>query len=221
MGWNVSELIGSKVGVSFELGLYGMFFALFLGILVGVFCVRFPGYIDQGLNFLVTLGVCLPAFVVGPLLMYIFGIRLRLINVAGWDYWSDKILPTLTIGILYASYISRLTKSALSRVLNQQYIMAARARGLSERRILFVHALRNPLQPVVAYMGPDFAGTISGAIVTEAVFQNPGLGRLFIQAISNRDHMLILGFVNFDARAVVICNMTADCVQTWLNPRIR
>jgi oligopeptide transport system permease protein len=221
VGWSISELIGSKMSVSFELGVYGMSFALLLGILVGVFCVRFPGNIDRGLSFLVTLGVCLPAFVVGPLLMYIFGIRLRLFNVAGWDYWSDKILPTLTIGILYASYIARLTKGALVKVLDQHYIMAARARGLSERRIFFVHALRNALLPVVAYMGPAFAGIISGAIVTETVFQIPGLGRLFIQAISSRDHMLILGIVNFYTLAIIICNMIVDCVQAWLNPRIR
>jgi oligopeptide transport system permease protein len=221
MGWNVAELIGSKIRVSFELGVYGMLFALFLGILVGVSCVRFPGSIDRGLSFLITLGVCLPAFVVGPLLMYILGVRLRWVHVAGWDHWSDKILPTLTIGILYASYIARLMKSALAKVLDQPYIMAARARGLSEWRIFFVHALRNALLPVVAYMGPTFAGIISGAIVTETVFQIPGLGRLFIQAISNRDHMLILGIVNFYALAIMVCNTIADCVQAWLNPKIR
>ncbi|MDR1366634.1 MAG: ABC transporter permease [Puniceicoccales bacterium] len=221
IGWNVAELIGSKARISFELGVYGMLLALFLGILVGVSCVRFPGTIDRGLSFLVTLGVCLPAFVVGPLLMYILGVRLRWVHVAGWDQWSDKILPTLTIGILYASYIARLMKSALGKALDQPYIMAARARGLSEWRIFFVHALRNVLLPVVAYMGPTFAGIISGAIVTETVFQIPGLGRLFIQAINNRDHMLILGIVNFYALAIMVCNTIADCVQAWLNPKIR
>jgi oligopeptide transport system permease protein len=220
--WDVIELVQSKARVSFELGIYSMLFALLMGILAGVIGARFKGtWLDFLLSIFSTLGMCLPAFVVGPLLMYVFGVRLRFVNVAGWDYWSDKILPMLTIGILYASYIARLTKGALGKVLDQHYIMAARARGLSERRIFFVHALRNALLPVIAYTGPAFAGIISGAIVTETVFQIPGLGRLFIQAISSRDHMLILGIVNFYALAIIICNMLAECIQAWLNPRIR
>jgi oligopeptide transport system permease protein len=220
--WDVIELVQSKACVSFELGICGMLLALVVGIGSGVICARFRGTrLDWLLNIFSTLGMCLPAFVVGPLLVYIFGVRLRLVNVAGWEHWSDRILPVLTIGILYASSIARLTKDALIKVLDQHYIMAARARGLSERRIFFVHALRNALLPVAAYMGPAFASIISGAIVTETVFQIPGLGRLFVQAISSRDHMLIMGIVNFYALVVVICNAIADCVQAWLNPKIR
>jgi oligopeptide transport system permease protein len=220
--WDVIELVQSKACVSFELGVCSMLFALLAGVFMGVIGARFQGtWLDTLLNIFSTLGMCLPAFVVGPFLIYIFGLKYRIFDVAGWDHWSQKILPILTIGILYASYISRLTKGALTRVLDQSYIMAARARGLNEWRIFFVHALRNALLPVVAYMGPAFAGIISGAIVTETVFQIPGLGRLFIQAISGRDHMLILGIVNFYAFTIIVCNMIADCIQAWLNPKIR
>jgi oligopeptide transport system permease protein len=220
--WDVSELIQSKASVSFELGIYSMLFALFVGISAGVICSRFPGkWLDFLLGIISTLGMCLPAFVVGPFLLYIFALKHRIFAVAGWDHWHQKVLPILTIGILYASYIARLTKSALLRILEQPYIMAARARGLGEWRIFFVHALRNALQPVVAYMGPALANVISGAIVTETIFQIPGLGRLFIQAIGSRDHMLILGIVNFYALTVIICNMIADCIQAWLDPKIR
>ncbi|MDR1434910.1 MAG: ABC transporter permease [Puniceicoccales bacterium] len=220
--WDVIELVKSKALVSLELGTYGMLFALVIGILLGTICARFQGRgIDLFFSFLSTVGICLPAFIVGPLLIYFFGIRLRWVNVACWENWSDKILPMLTIGILYASFISRLTKRGLCDVLEKPYIMAARGRGISEWRIFFVHALRNGLLPVVAYMGPAFAGIISGAIVTETIFQIPGLGRLLIQAIGNRDGMLILGIVNFYALAVIICNTLTDCIQAWLNPQIR
>jgi oligopeptide transport system permease protein len=220
--WDVIELVQSKAHVSFELGVYSMLFALLVGITAGIICTRFPGTrIALLLNIFSTLGMCLPAFVVGPFLIYIFGVKCRMFDVVGWEHWDQKILPILTIGILYASYIARLTRGALDKVLDQPYIMAARARGLNEWRIFFVHALRNALLPVVAYMGPAFAGVISGAIVTETVFQIPGLGRLFIQAIGSRDHMLILGIVNFYALAVIICNIMADCIQAWLNPKIR
>ncbi|MDR2200785.1 MAG: ABC transporter permease [Puniceicoccales bacterium] len=220
--WDVVELVKSKALVSLEIGVYAMFFALMMGIFMGMLCVCYRGtWIDLFLSFLSTLGICLPAFIVGPLLIYVFGIHLRWVNVACWDHWGDKILPTLTIGILYASYVFRLTKRGLCDVLQKPYIIAARARGISERRIFFIHALKNGLLPVVAYMGPAFAGVISGAIVTETIFQIPGLGRLLIQAITNRDDMLILGIVNFYALAVVICNALADCVQAWLDPRIR
>jgi oligopeptide transport system permease protein len=222
VGWNVSELIGEKVIVSFELGVYSMLFALFLGILSGVFCVWFEKRpLDIGLSFLSTLGLCLPAFIVGPLLIYVFGLKLKILDVAGWEHWHQKILPTITIGVLYASYILRLTKSGLNEVMKQHYILAARARGLSEKRIFFIHALKNGLRPVIAYMGPTFAGIISGAIITETIFQIPGLGRLFIRAIANRDDMLILGIVNFYALAVIICNTITDCIQAWINPKIR
>jgi oligopeptide transport system permease protein len=220
--WDVADLVKSKVLVSFELGLYGMVFALVAGIAAGVVCARLQGTRwDFFLSFFSTLGICLPAFVLGPLLIYVFGIGLRWANVACWEGWSDKILPTLTIGILYASYISRLVKRGLCEVLQKPYIVAARARGVSEGRIFFIHALKNGILPVVAYMGPAFAGIVSGAIVTETIFQIPGLGRLLIQAIANRDDTLILGIVNFYALAVIICNALTDCVLAWLNPRIR
>ena len=220
--WSVAELMYSKIKVSFELGTYGMIFALLFGVLGGVICARYrrrwPEKMVDGLS---TLGLCLPAFIVGPLLVYFFGIKLRWCAVAGWESFSQKILPTVTIGVLYAAYIAQLARNGLLQVLDKPYILAARARGISERRILWIHVLRNGLLSVVAYMGPAFAGIISGAIVTETVFQIPGLGRLFIQAITNRDGMLILGIVNFCSLAVIVCCSITDCVQAWLNPKIR
>ena len=220
--WSVAELMRSKIKVSFELGTYGMIFALLFGVLGGVICARYRGrWPEKMIDGFSTLGLCLPAFIVGPLLVYFFGIKLRWCAVAGWEDISQKILPTVTIGVLYAAYIAQLARNGLLQVLDKPYILAARARGISERRILWIHVLRNGLLSVVAYMGPAFAGIISGAIVTETVFQISGLGRLFIQAITNRDGMLILGIVNFCSLAVIVCCSITDCVQAWLNPKIR
>ena len=220
--WSVAELMRSKIKVSFELGLYSMIFALLLGIFGGIICARYRGlWPDKLVDGLSNLGLCLPAFIVGPLLIYFFCIKLHWFDVAGWEYGSQKILPTITVGVLYASYITQLARNGLFCVLDQPYILAARARGISERRVLWIHALRNGLLSVVAYMGPAFAGIISGAIVTETVFQIPGLGRLLIQAITNRDDMLILGIVNFCSLAVILCCTVTDCIQAWLNPKIR
>ncbi|UPA28265.1 MAG: ABC transporter permease [Verrucomicrobiota bacterium] len=220
--WSVAELMQSKVKVSFELGAYGMLFALFFGILGGILGVHFEGrWPDQWIRFLTTFGLCLPAFIIGPLLIYLFGIKLRWFDVAGWETWPQKILPMITVGLSYAAYIAQLARHGLGEAMHQSYILAARARGIPESRILWVHALRNGLLPVVAYLGSAFSGIISGAIITETVFQIPGLGRLFIQAITNRDGMLILGIVNFCALAVIVCNTVSDCLQAWLNPKIR
>jgi oligopeptide transport system permease protein len=220
--WDVADLLKAKIRVSFELGIYSILFALVLGIIGGVLCARYrEQWIDKVLSFLSTLGLCLPAFIVGPILIHIFGVHLRWVSVACWEHWSDKILPTVTIGVCYASYILRLTKRGLCDVLGKTYITAARARGVSEQRIFFIHGLKNALLPVVAYIGPVSAGIISGAVVTETIFHIPGLGRLLIQAINNRDDMLILGIVNFYVLAIIICNAAADCVQAWLDPRIR
>ena len=220
--WDVSDMIQPKIKVSFELGVYSFAFALVVGILIGVLCAYFrERWIDHFLNFLATLGICLPAFVVGPLLVYFFAIKFRLFSVACWSSWQDKVLPSITVGILYASYIARLARSGICEVMQKQYIVAAKARGLSERRIFFIHGLKNGLVPVVAYLGPAFAGIISGAIVTETVFQIPGLGRLFIQAIASRDDTLLLGIVNFYALAIIVCSTVTDCLQLILNPRSR
>jgi oligopeptide transport system permease protein len=173
------------------------------------------------LDLLSIFGVCLPSFIIGPLLIYCFGVRLRWVNVAGWEGWGDKILPALTIGLLYASNIARLTKRGLCDVLQKHYIMAARARGVNEWKIFFIHVLRNGLLPVVAYIGPMVAGIICGVIVTETIFQIPGLGRLLMQAIGNRDGLLILGIVNLYTLVIIVCNTATDCVQAWLNPQIR
>jgi oligopeptide transport system permease protein len=218
--WDVTELVMSKVPISFELACYGMIIAIIFGILFGSISAMYSNTkIDVFFSSLSSVGICLPSFVLGPILAYIFAIKLNLFSGSGWSDFSNKFLPSITLGIFYTAYISRLSRDGLIVALNKQYVTTAKAKGLSHRKIFFVHVLRNGLQPVIAFLGPAFASLMSGAIAIEVVFNIPGLGRLFVNAIYNRDDTMILGIVNFYAILIVVFNTLSDMIQVWLNPR--
>jgi oligopeptide transport system permease protein len=156
------------------------------------------------------------------LLVLVFGIELEWLPVSGWgDLPGDKILPSLTLGAAYAAYVARLTRGGMLEVLSQDYIRTARAKGLPEAVIIGKHALRGGVIPVVAFLGPAFAGLLCGSFVVETVFQIPGLGRLFVQAAFNRDYTMILGSTVFFAVLIVVFNLASDLLAAWLNPRVR
>jgi oligopeptide transport system permease protein len=218
--WDVTELVMTKAPISFELACYGLLIATTFGILFGsISAIYSYTKIDIFFSSLSSLCVCLPTFVLGPILAYIFAIKLHMFSVSGWSDFSNKFLPSVTLGTIYTAYISKLSKDSILAAMNRPYVITARAKGLSKLRIFFIHVLRNGLQPVIAFLGPAFASLISGAIVIETVFNIPGIGRLFINAISNRDDTLILGIVNFYALLIILFNTLADVVQVWLNPR--
>jgi oligopeptide transport system permease protein len=144
------------------------------------------------------------------------------VPVSGWgDVPGDKVLPSLTLGAAYAAYVARLTRGGMLEVLSQDYIRTARAKGLPERVVIFKHALRGGVLPVVSFLGPAFAGLLSGSFVVETVFQVPGLGRFFVQAAFNRDYTMILGTTTFLAALIVVFNLLSDVLAAWLNPRVR
>ncbi|HHX83077.1 MAG TPA: ABC transporter permease, partial [Pseudomonadaceae bacterium] len=152
----------------------------------------------------------------------VFGIWFEWLPVSGWGSQAgDKILPSLTLGAMYAAYIARLSRSGMLEVLSQDYLRTARAKGLPERVVIFRHALRGGLLPVVSYLGPAFAGLLSGSFVVETIFQIPGLGRFYVQAAFNRDYTMILGSTVFLATLIVLFNLLSDIVAAWLNPRLR
>lgn len=168
------------------------------------------------------LGICLPAFLLGPLLILFFGIWLEWLPVSGWGYSSgDKILPSLTLGLVYAAYIARLTRGGMLDALSQDYIRTARAKGLGESMILIKHGLRAGIQPVVSFLGPALAGLLSGSFVIETIFQIPGLGRFYVQAAFNRDYTLILGTTIFFSVLIILFNLLSDIITVWLNPKLR
>ncbi len=222
-GRSVTEIIAAGMPVTFELGLYAILIALSLGISAGVIASLKPNTIQDYIPMsLAMTGICLPTFVLGPMMVLVFAIWLDWLPVSGWGYIpGDKILPALTLGFAYAAYIARLSRGGMLEILSQDFIRTARAKGLKTATIVTRHALRGGMQPVVSFMGPALAGLLSGSFVVETIFQIPGMGRYFVQAAFNRDYTLILGTTVFFATLIILFNLLADVVTVWLNPRLR
>lgn len=221
-GRSVNEMISAGLPVTLELGIYALLFALLIGITTGVVAAIRPGTLQDYLPMSLSMaGICLPAFVLGPLLVLIFSIWLEWLPVSGWGQVpGDKILPSLTLGSAYAAYISRLTRGGLLEILSQDFIRTARAKGLSTTTIIIRHSLKGGLLPVISFLGPAIAGLLSGSFVIETIFQIPGLGRFYVQAAFNRDYTMIMGTTIFFATLIIVFNLLSDIVAAWLNPRI-
>jgi oligopeptide transport system permease protein len=218
----VNEIIADKLPVSLELGSLALLVALLVGLPLGVLAaVRRNSWLDYLASSIGMLGISVPTFVLGPLLVLFFAIRLGWVNASGWYGPSDRVLPALTLGFVYAAYLMRLTRGGMLEVLNQDYIRTARAKGASELRIVLRHALRGGLLPVVAFLGPAIAGILTGSFVIETIFQIPGLGREFVNSAFNRDYTLVLGTVMLYASLIVLLNLAADVAQVWLNPKLK
>jgi oligopeptide transport system permease protein len=166
-------------------------------------------------------GICLPSFVIGPLLAVTAGLGLKSLNVAGWASAGDWVLPAVTLGLINAAYLARLARGGMLDVLSQDYIRTARAKGAPGSRVVIRHALRGGLIPAVAFIGPAFAGMISGSFVIETIFQIPGMGQHFVNAATDREFFLIQGLVLFYGFLIVGANLLADLAQIALNPRLR
>ena len=222
-GRTVNELIAAGLPVTAELALYAMLVALIIGISTGVFAAMRPNTMQDYLPMSAAmLGICMPSFLLGPILILVFGIHLEWLPISGWgDIPGDKILPAITLGTGYAAYIARLSRGGMLEVLSQDYIRTARAKGLSERLIICKHALRGGLIPVIAFLGPAFAGLLGGSFVVETIFQIPGLGRFYVTSAFNRDYTMILGMTIFFAGLIIVFNLISDMIALWLNPKLR
>ena len=220
---SVTELISIGLPITFELALYAILFALMLGIIAGVISSLRPNTAYDYIPMTVAMaGICIPSIILGPSLTLIFGIWLNWLPVTGWgDIPGDKILPTITLGTAYAAYCARLTRGGMLEVLNQDFIRTARAKGLSEFRVVVVHALRGGLTPVIAFLGPAMAGLLAGSFVVETIFGIPGLGRFYVEAAFNRDYTMILGTSIFFSCLIISFNLLSDLVAASLNPRLR
>lgn len=219
----VNDLIVAGFPATFELALYATLFALVIGLTAGIIASLKPNSLQDYVPMSAAmLGICLPSFVLGPILLLIFGIWLQWLPVAGWGQIAgDKILPSITLGAAYAAYIARISRGSMLEILSQDYIRTARAKGLSHARIIFVHALRGAITPVISFLGPAIAGLLAGSFVVETIFQIPGLGRFYVQAAFNRDYTMIMGCTIFFAFLIVVFNLLADVLLVLLNPKVR
>ena len=222
-GRSVTDMIASGLPITFELAMYAILIALVIGVLSGVLAaLKRNTMLDFIPMAIAMIGICVPTFLMGPLLVLIFGIQLELLPVAGWGQLSgDKILPSITLGFAYAAYIARLSRGGMLEVLNQDFIRTARAKGLTERMVVIKHAMQGGLIPVVSFLGPAIAGLLAGSFVVETIFQIPGLGRFYVEAALNRDYTMILGTTIFFSAMIVFFNLISDLASLWLNPRSR
>jgi oligopeptide transport system permease protein len=230
---SVNDIIKEALPVSAMLGLIAYVLALTFGLAIGIFAAyKQNTWLDHTANGIAMLGIAVPNFILGPVLVLIFSLTLywfppaRLEWAFEWGYLRiptlrSVLLPAVTLSALYIAYIARLTRSGLVETLRQDYIRTARAKGLSEWRVVTVHALRGAILPVVSFSGPALAFLITGTVVVERMFAIPGLGAYFIDAANNRDHFLILGLTAFGAIALMFANLFVDMAYAYIDPRIR
>ena len=220
---SVTEMISTSFPVTLELSFYALIIAIGLGIPLGVIAsLKANTWRDYLPMSIAMIGICLPSMVMGPILILILGVHLQWLPASGWGYTpTDKILPAITLGSTYAAYIARIVRASMLETLSQDYIKTARAKGLSPFRVIWRHTLPAALSPVISFLGPAIAGMLAGSFVVESIFQIPGLGRFYVEAAFNRDYTMILGTTIFFAALIILCNLLADILLIWLNPKLR
>ena len=217
----VTTIIGEMFPISAKVGVFAVLNAVILGIPLGCLAAYNRGKpIDSILRVIMTLGISIPSFVVATLLLVLFSVNLKILPGTGLASWKNYLMPCFALSFYPMCYIGRMTRSSMLDAINADYIRTARAKGLPSRRIIFKHALRNSLIPVVTYIGPMTAYILSGGFVVETVFSIPGLGRNFIQSILNRDYPIIMGTTIFLAAFVIIMNLLVDVLYKVIDPRI-
>lgn len=218
----VSGVIRDSLPVSIQVGLGAMLVGLTIGVPIGIVAaLRQNSALDYLSMSIAILGVSIPAIILGPILQYIFGVALKWLPVAGWGTFAHIILPAFALGFTESALIARLTRASLLQVMREDYIRTARAKGLSERAVIGVHALKNSMIPVVTIIGPLGAALLTGTFVVETIFGIPGLGRFFVTSITNRDYTVIMGTVLLYAAFLVVANLLVDLTYAALDPRIR
>lgn len=218
---NVNEIVAASLPVSVMLGVMAILIALVLGLAAGVLgAVRPNSWLDVSTLAVALVGISLPSFVIGTVLLLVFGVWLRVMPVADFGP-RGAFLPALTLSLPFAAYIARLTRMGMIDCLGADFIRTARAKGVSESRVLLRHALKNALLPVLSYLGPATAYAVTGSFVVERVFTVPGMGQHFVNAVQNKDLFLIMGVVLIFSTLLILFNLAVDVLYRWVDPRIQ
>ena len=221
-GRPVKDIISQSFPVSLVLGLGALTFAIGIGVPIGIIsAVRRNSWVDWSLMAVAMVGICVPAFTVGPLLQILVAANVPGLKVAGRGSPLDFLLPAFTLGLVSAAYLARLTRGGLLEILSQDFIRTAHSKGLSPTRVILKHALRGGLLPSVAYLGPAFAAMISGSFIVETIFQVPGMGQHFVNAAIARDEFLLMGVALFFGFLIILMNLASDILTGLLDPRVR
>ncbi len=221
-GRTVSKIISTKFPVSARLGGMAVLVAFCIGVPLGCISALNRGKIGDNIIIVIaTCGIAVPSFVICTMLMYVFGVRLGWLPTLGLSTWKHYIMPVIALAFYPTAYITRLMRSSMLDVLGQDYMRTAKAKGLNQFVSLFKHALRNAILPIVTYMGPLLAYTVTGSFIVEKIFTIPGLGSEFIGSITNRDYTVIMGTTIFLATLMVFMNVVVDIVYKLVDPRIK
>lgn len=221
-GMTVNGIISDSFPVSFAVGGIALILSLMIGIPAGVISALKRGkWPDHLAMIIATLGVTVPGFVIAALMVYVFAWQLGWVTVGFWDGLNTAFLPAITLALYPAAFISRLVRSGMLEVLNQDYIRTAYAKGLSEGTVIYIHALKNAVIPVITYLGPLTAGIVTGSFVIEQVYGVPGLGTFFVTSINNRDYTTIMGVTIFYSAILVTFNIITDICLSFADPRIK
>ena len=220
--YTVSELIATGFPVSLKLGSLAMLLAIIAGVAIGTMAaLKQNTRTDYVVMTAAMTGVSVPTFVIAPLLVLVFAVTLQWFPAGGLGDWRNLVLPVIALALPQIAYIARLTRGSMIEVLRSDYIRTARAQGLTQAEILFHHALKAAVLPVVSYLGPATAAIITGSVVVEQIFGVPGLGRFFVQGALNRDYTLVMGIVVFYGVLIICFNFFVDIAYRWLDPRVK
>lgn len=221
-GRSVNEIILQALPYSLALGALALALALFLGVFFGtVAAVHQNGAIDYAVMVVALAGISIPTFVIGPLLIIVFVFVLKILPVAQWGGPAHLVMPVITLAAPFTAYVARLMRAGMLDVLNQPFIRAARAKGVGEMGIVYRHALKVAILPVVTFLGPASAQILTGSVVVEKIFNLPGLGRFFVNSAFNRDHTVALGVALLYCVMLLVFNLMVDIAYAYLDPRIR
>jgi oligopeptide transport system permease protein len=218
----VNDLIADGLPATLLLGVCALAWALLLGIGAGIIgAIRQNTAWDYSFMTIAMVGISLPTFVLGPVLVLLFALTVYALPPAGWGGLRHVVLPALTLGTAYAAYIARLTRAGMLEVVRSDFVRTARAKGLSESTIVVRHMLRGGLLPVVTYLGPATAHLLVGSVVVEKIFATPGIGPYFVDAAFNRDYFVVMGIVVLESSFLLIMNLLVDLAYGFMDPRIR
>jgi oligopeptide transport system permease protein len=218
----VVDIIGQGIGTTFQLGLGALAFALAFSIPLGIISALRQNTIVDYLSMLVaTIGTTIPGFVLAIFLIYIFGVSLHVLPFVGWGSWQHMVMPMFVLGLGAGGFLTRITRASMLEAIRQDYVRTARSKGLHERAVIVGHALKNALIPVATIIGPATAGLITGSFIIESLFNVPGMGRLYVTSILQRDYPVIMGTTLLYAFLIMMANLTVDIMYGVLDPRIK
>ncbi len=219
---SVTDIIASTLPVSALLGILALGFAVIISLPTGLLAAYYQNsWVDRWCLFLATLGISLPNFILGALLIWLFSLQLGWFQAGRWGPVSSMVLPTMTLGAAPGAYLSYLLRSTLIETLGEDFIRTARAKGLKERVVLFKHAMRNSINPLLTVMGPLLATLVTGSFIVEYIFAIPGLGRFFITAVTDRDYPMIMGVTLVYSALLVGANLIVDLLYSVADPRVK